>query len=267
MMDNMGGEIFKPKISLRAPLMLSNNLEAMQGRYTVTPRSGMLQFEPSTPYGEITPSAEPIRQRFSLTLPPKRASTQEERDQWRSVLGWCEECEQTFLQSPAKPNAESVTFHPWPDGRYLVEVDCGIAGNNKVRMFFTYGEINKMPSTGVHVFEQGYYVDDPRAELRKGAQRLINESSDLLVGKISYDKKTRLLTVERSTAKESYEFQQGYPQRIKGSYKDRAGKWITLDSLYQNSMAMESETCASSALKSNELATDRASTGWQNEGN
>jgi hypothetical protein len=267
LMGDMGNELFKPKISLRAPLMLSSNADMMAGRFTITPKNGTLQFEPSTPYGEITPRSEPIRQRFKLAMPEKRSFTEEERMQWRSVLGWCDECEQNYLNSPAKQRSENIFFHQWPNKTYLVEVDCGVIKGNKARMYFMLGDKRGMPATAIHQFEQGYYVDDPASELRRGYPRVLSERADLLVGKIAYDKIARTITVERATAKETYGFFQGFPERIKASYKDRSGKWISLDNVYQSSMTMDANTCATAAPKSHETEMDRTSGGWINEGN
>lgn len=266
LMGDMGGELFKPKITLRAPLMLSNNEAILSGRFTTTPKSGARQFEPSTPYGDITPTSEPVRQRFKLSMPIKRSFSLEERSQWRSILGWCDECEQSFLKTPSKQRAENIVFHPLPDQKYLVEVDCGLSGGNKVRMFFTLGDKAGMPGTGVHQFEQGFYVDDPASELRRGSPRVLSERSDLLVGKISYDKSARTITIDRATAKETYALGRGYPERIKGSYKDRSGKWISLDDVTQTSVAFDAvSSCAVAAEKSYELEMGSTSSGWQND--
>jgi hypothetical protein len=266
MMDDMGSELFKPKISLRAPLMLSSNLEIMSGRFTITPKNGALEFEPSKPYGEITVSSEPIRQRFKLAMPEKRSFTEEERVQWRSVLGWCDECEQNFLNSPAKQRSENIIFHQWPNKTYLIEVDCGVINGNKARMFFTLADKGGMPSVAVHQFEQGFYIDDPSSELRRGYPRVLSERADLLVGKIAYDKMARTITVERATAKETYGFYRGFPDRIKASYKDRSGKWRSLDDVYQSSLTMDANTCATAAPKSHETEMDRTTSGYMNEG-
>jgi hypothetical protein len=254
MMDNIGGELFKPKISLRAPLLLSNNESELSGRFTTTYKAGALQFEPSTPYGEVAPGSEPVRQRFKLTLPPMRATMQEERDEWRGILRWCDECETAFANTPGKQRKDFITFYPAIDGRTLIDVDCGIFGGERAKIYYTISEIGKMPSVFVHLFPQSFYLDDPASEMRQSAPKFFTNRSDLVVGKFGYDRRTNILTIERSTAKEMFNMGYGSPQPSGGSYKDRKGKWLKYDSMPSNmTEGFSGSTCAEGVSPSTEI--------------
>ena len=233
--DGASREIFKPKIALRAPLMLSTNEDELPGRIGVSMKNGMTQFEPSTPYGEVQPSTQPFRQRFRLTMPAMQSFSQEERDEWRNILRWCDECESGFLSNPSKQRKPNITFHPAVNGWQLIEVDCGLMNAEKVRAYYTMRTVDGMPTVGVHQFTQGFYMDDPVSELRQGSPRFVTRKTDLLVGKINYDPKTQTISVDRSTAKEVFDLSNGAPEYRSGSYKDKAGKWIKMEGYINNS--------------------------------
>lgn len=273
MMDNMGGELFKPKISLRAPLMLANNMEAMQGRFTVTPKAGMLQFEPSTPYGDVLPSSEPVRQTFSLTLPPERATTQEERDEWRSILGWCDECEAGYANTHGKQDKGSITFFPASNNVGLIEVDCGKYKGSEAKMYFLRFDDKGMPTFAVHQFPLAYYIDDPATELRTGQPKFVTKMTDLIIAKTSFDAKQKTVTIDRGSAKEVFSLEAGAPALRSGKYKDRAGKWLSFDysvsnasELYGNSVCAEGAMVSSGIpqlVPARSFDRDEVQDGWR----
>ncbi len=258
MMENFGGigsgELFKPKITLRAPLMLTNNIEEVNGRISVTPKGGAMQFEPSTPYGEIEAPLLPFRQRFSLKMPATHATTQDERDTWRGILNWCEECESAFQNNPSKQIKEMITFYPIGGQQMLIEVDCGRFNGEKAKMFFAKTDIDGMPTYAVHQFSQSFYLDDPVSEMRGGQPKFVTNKTDLIVGKVTYDKNQRTITIDRGSAKETFDMSQSAPQYRYGSYKDKAGKWIKFEGYVANASELfGSGSCADGVLNSSEL--------------
>jgi hypothetical protein len=240
--SSMTQGLITPKIILRAPMMLSSNYEEVGYSYvTISNNERGLEFQPGVNYAENLVT-EPVRQRFQTKLPNRIATSPFERAQWRQVLRWCESCENAFVQ--ANPRGAGLTFHDLPNNQALVEVSCGLISKQQARVYYLIDARDRMPNITVHGFPVGFYVDDPAFELREGTPHMVKWTNDIVVGKVNLDLRANRLTVDRGTAKETYDLGTGAPTLISAQYKDKAGKWLKFDDYIPGTETFGQQICA-----------------------
>lgn len=235
--------LLRPKIVLKAPVYLTDNGEELGLAISITQKEGDMEFEPGMPLNPPEVTSEPFRQRFKLTLPDKNVSSIAVRDEWRSVMRWCETCETEFYQAHPTAMTGGITFHELQSKFYLAEINCGAKGKDNIRLFYLLDERDRRPIVAVHSFQSSFYVDDPAYEILYGEPHIARQYLDLLVGKIVFNKAAKTITVDRNNAKEVFDISSGAPRLRTAQYKDRAGKWLKFEGYINGSEIFHTQRC------------------------
>lgn len=231
LLESMSVALVTPKFTLYAPVLLSDNSEEFNS-LSRDEEYGGISFSAGgmlSP-GETMPG--PVRQRFSLTLPAR--SGPRVRDEWRSLLGWCEQCEEGFNQAQRR-TGQGIEFFSVGTGSTLISVDCGSFDRLPARAYYFLNERSRMPEYFGFEFKQTFYIPDVTYEIMNGSPNIQMRRSNMIIGEQKFDPKTRKLTITRPEVQETFELHELDAIWRSGRYKDRAGKWQSLSAASRSS--------------------------------
>jgi hypothetical protein len=114
----------------------------------------------------------------------KTRLTYADRQAWREILKWSQECEADFGDHGA--DYAGLEFYKLTPGRYLVEVECEIAAYQSVKFYLLYDE-NVSPARSKFLTFKIYSGENERS--------MIQTKTDALLGVSTFNHKQKTLTI------------------------------------------------------------------------
>jgi hypothetical protein len=146
-------------------------------------------------------TASPLEPRYDLTV--------EDRLLWRSVLRWCDECEERSKPAPEHTDQRrgDIVVYALKEGQYIVAVGCAMSMQQGELIFYKVTDHGDTIESRLLPLEQFYFISDvkqpdhgPRATVyqefeQKG--RFIRFTDPLIYGITRVDKEKNQLVIEK----------------------------------------------------------------------
>lgn len=122
---------------------------------------------------------------------PSKYLTLEDRNMWKSVLKWCDECDERAMESPTITNAEGryggIFVDPLDNNQYIVFVTCRTAMQDGEHLIYKVTEHPETIESRLLHLEQ-YFPQSPDGSNRKQKREFIRFTDTLVYGS-SYSSK------------------------------------------------------------------------------
>jgi hypothetical protein len=107
---------------------------------------------------------KPVGLRTAGPNEPNYNLTVQDRLLWRSVLHWCDECEERSMPSPEYINDRraGVIVYPLKEGQYIVVVACAMSMQQSELLFYKATERADTIESRLLPLEQFYFISDPQ---------------------------------------------------------------------------------------------------------